>query len=48
MDEDIPLPFGVPAVAPKCRLSRLQAMNDRFQARASHSGQIGNVAFPPN
>jgi hypothetical protein len=41
MNEDIPLPFGLPAV------SRLQAANDCFQAWASHSGQIGNGAFPP-
>ena len=41
MNESIPLPFGVPAV------SGLQALNDRFQAWALHSGEIGNVAFPP-
>jgi hypothetical protein len=29
-------------------VSRLQGMNDRFQARASNSWQIGNVAFPPD
>jgi hypothetical protein len=29
-------------------VSRLQAANDCFQAWASHSGQIGNVAFPPS
>jgi len=50
MKQDIPLPFGLPAAAlkyPPCRASRLQAANDCFQAWASHSGQIGNVAFPP-
>jgi hypothetical protein len=31
---------AVPGVA-------LQAVNDCFQARVSHSGQIANVAFPP-
>jgi hypothetical protein len=51
MKEDIPLPFGLPAAARKyapCRVSPLQAVNDSFQAWASHSGQIGNVAFPPD
>jgi hypothetical protein len=51
MKEDIPLAFGLPAAAlnyPPCRVSRLQAVNDCFQAWASHTEQIGNVAFPPN
>ena len=50
MKEHIPLPFNLPAAALKyapCRLSRLQAVSDYLQARVSHSGQIGNVAFPP-
>jgi len=50
MEEDIPLPFGVPAEALKqaqYRVSSLQAGNDCFQARASTFGQTGNVAFPP-
>jgi hypothetical protein len=50
MEENIPLPFGVLAAALKyapCEVSRLQAVNDCFQACALHSGQIGNVAFPP-
>jgi hypothetical protein len=36
MREDIPLPFGVPAAALKyapCRVSRLRAVNDCFQAQ---------------
>jgi hypothetical protein len=41
MNDDIPLPFGLPAV------SRLQAANDCFQDWPSHSGQIGNVASRP-
>jgi hypothetical protein len=35
MNEDIPLPSGLPASAleyPPCRVSRLQAVNDCFQA----------------
>jgi hypothetical protein len=35
MKEDIPLPLGLPAAALKyapCRVSRLQAVNDRFQS----------------
>jgi len=35
MKDDIPLPFGLPAAALKyapCRVSRLQAVNDRFQS----------------
>jgi hypothetical protein len=49
MGEDIPLILGVPAAALKrapCRVSRLQAVNDRFQAWATHSGQTGRVALP--
>jgi hypothetical protein len=36
MEEDIPVPFGVPAATLKyspCRVSRLQAVNDCFQAQ---------------
>jgi hypothetical protein len=42
MEEDIPLSFGLPAPALKyapCRVSRLQAVNDSFQAWASQADQ---------
>ena len=40
-EEDIPLPFGVPAAALKhasCRVSRLQAVNDCFSSLGITSG----------
>jgi len=48
MDEDIPLPFVLPAAVVKYALLRLQAVNDCFQTWASHSEQTRNVAFPPD
>jgi hypothetical protein len=48
--EDIPPPFGLPAAALKyapCRVSRLQAANDCFQAWASLPGKSGMSPFHP-
>jgi hypothetical protein len=50
MEEDIPLPFGVPAAALKrapCRVSRLQAVNDCFQAGDHIPGKPGMSRFHP-
>jgi hypothetical protein len=52
MKENIPLPVGRPAAVLKyvsdVTASGLQAVSDCFQAWASHSGQIENVALPLN
>jgi hypothetical protein len=42
MNEDIPLPFGLPAV------SRLQAANDCFQAGHHIPGKSGMARFHPS
>jgi hypothetical protein len=52
MKEDIPLPFGLPAAALKyapCRVSRLQAVNDRFESlgitfRANRECRISTIS----
>jgi hypothetical protein len=47
MDEDIPLAFALPAAVVKYALSRLQAVNDCFQAWASQPGKLAMSRFQP-
>jgi hypothetical protein len=50
MEEDIPLPFGVPAAALKHaprRVSQLQAVNDCFSSLGITFRANGECRFPP-